>query len=140
MWLVTKNIKTTRPSVKLDFKKIGPFPIVKKISTHAYRLQLYESMGIHDVFHVSLLEPYGTDPLPGQVNPPAMPVFTDDLGDAHWEVREVVAVKPRGPLLYKVLWMNCNDEDFSWLSLEDLQGAPDALADFYLRNPTARRP
>lgn len=140
VWLVTKNIKTTRPSVKLDFKKIGPFPIVKKISTHAYRLQLYESMGIHDVFHVSLLEPYGTDPLPGQVNPPAMPVFTDDLGDAHWEVREVVAVKPRGPLLYKVLWMNCNDEDFSWLSLEDLQGAPDALADFYLRNPTARRP
>jgi len=35
VWLLPRNIKTTRASKKLDYKKIGPFKIVAKIGTSA---------------------------------------------------------------------------------------------------------
>src|SRR5262249_3794674 len=59
VWLIKKNIQTTRPSNKLDYKRLGPFRILEKIGTRAYKLELPPSMGrIHPVFHVSLLEQY----------------------------------------------------------------------------------
>jgi len=58
VWLLPRNIETTRPSKKLDYKKIRPFKILTKIGTSAYRLALPPSMAIHNTFHISLLEPY----------------------------------------------------------------------------------
>jgi len=58
VWLLLRNIKTTRPSKKLDYKKIGPFKILAKIGTSAYKLALPPSMAIHNTFHISPLEPY----------------------------------------------------------------------------------
>jgi len=55
-----RNMKTKRPSKKLDNKKIGPVKIVKKIGTRAFKVELPPSMQIHNVFHVSMLEPYRT--------------------------------------------------------------------------------
>src|SRR5690606_3808159 len=58
-----KYIKTTRPSQKLDNKKLGPFEIIAKVGTRAYKLKLPSTMSnIHPVFHISLLEPYYKDP------------------------------------------------------------------------------
>ncbi|MBW0519617.1 hypothetical protein O181_059332 [Austropuccinia psidii MF-1] len=34
-WLSSKNIKSTRPTKKLSERWLGPFPILKKVSTHA---------------------------------------------------------------------------------------------------------
>ncbi|KAI0992997.1 hypothetical protein K3495_g15187, partial [Podosphaera aphanis] len=39
-----KNIKTKRPSKKLDWKNLGPFQIVKVISSHSYQLSLPEDL------------------------------------------------------------------------------------------------
>jgi len=58
VWLLPRNIKTTRPSKKLDYKTIGPFKILAKIATSAYKLALPHSMAIYNTFHISLLEPY----------------------------------------------------------------------------------
>jgi len=58
MWLLPRNIKTTRPAKKLDYKKIRPFKILARIGTSAYKLALPPSMAIHNTFHISLLEPY----------------------------------------------------------------------------------
>ncbi|MBW0588297.1 hypothetical protein O181_128012 [Austropuccinia psidii MF-1] len=58
VWLSSMNIKSTRPTKKLSKRWLGPFPILKKVSTHDYHLKLppqWES--IHPVFHISLLEP-----------------------------------------------------------------------------------
>ncbi|KAL5596424.1 uncharacterized protein BROUX77_007108 [Berkeleyomyces rouxiae] len=58
VWLLSRNIRTTRPSKKLDFKKLGPFKILRKVSSHAYELALPATMKVHPVFHVCLLEPF----------------------------------------------------------------------------------
>ena len=61
VYLVTTNIKTKRPMKKLDDKKIGPFQISEKVSSHAYRLKIPATMRIHDIFHVNLLSQYKND-------------------------------------------------------------------------------
>jgi len=52
------NIKTGHPSRKLDHKNHGPFQIKKIVSPLAVRLTLPRKWKIHNVFHISLLEPY----------------------------------------------------------------------------------
>jgi len=52
------NIKTRRPSRKLDHKNPGPFQIKKMVSPLAVRLMLPRKWKIHNVFHMSRLEPY----------------------------------------------------------------------------------
>jgi len=54
------NIKTCWPSKKLDHKNHGPFQIEKIVSPLTVRLPLRRKWKIHNVFHVSLLEPYRT--------------------------------------------------------------------------------
>ena len=59
VWLDGRNIKTFRPSKKLDQKKLGPFRILEKIGKGSYRLQLTKSWSrIHPVFNEVLLSPY----------------------------------------------------------------------------------
>ena len=48
---------------KLSPMFIGPFKILKRVGTVAYRLALLASMlGVHEVFHVSMLRTYTQDP------------------------------------------------------------------------------
>ena len=48
---------------KLSPRFIGPFEIIERIGTVAYRLALLPSMsGVHEVFHVSMLRRYTPDP------------------------------------------------------------------------------
>ena len=58
VWLLSTNIKTRRPSKKLDWKCLGPFEVIKRVGIQAYQLRLPQSMKIYDVFHVTLLELY----------------------------------------------------------------------------------
>jgi hypothetical protein len=65
VWLNGQNIKSARPTKKLDQHFYGPFEIIKKISLHAYRLKFSKVFkSIHNVFHVSLLEPVTENPIP----------------------------------------------------------------------------
>ena len=51
---------------KLSPRFIGPFEILERIGTGAYRLALLPSMsGVHEVFHVSMLRKY--TPYPAHV-------------------------------------------------------------------------
>ena len=57
VWLLCRNIKTTLPSEKLDYKKIGPYKVIKKRGKSSYLLKLPSSMKcLHPVFNMSLLE------------------------------------------------------------------------------------
>ena len=48
---------------KLSPRYIGPFEILERVSTVAYRLALPLSLsGVYEVFHVSMLRKYTPDP------------------------------------------------------------------------------
>ena len=56
VWLSSENIRTTRPTKKLDYKWLGPYTINWVISRNAYRLKLPVSFGqVHPVFSLTLL-------------------------------------------------------------------------------------
>ncbi len=56
VYLLRRNIKTTRPLDKFDYKKIGLFEIKSKIRVVNYLLKLLRHIRIYLVFYVALLE------------------------------------------------------------------------------------
>jgi hypothetical protein len=59
VWLLRRNIATTRTSSKLDFKCLGPFRIDHPMGKDVYRLILPKDMShVHPVFHTPLLLPF----------------------------------------------------------------------------------
>ena len=57
VYLLWKNIKTTRSSSKLDYIKIESFRIIRSIKEISFKLKLSEEMSRkHLVFHIFLLE------------------------------------------------------------------------------------
>jgi len=107
VWLLRRHVKTNRPSFKLDYKCLGKFQIIQKVSSHAYKLDLPTLMKIHSVFHISLLEPASTDPLPGQIQPPPLSVIIED--EPKWEVEEILDSRIVGKTLqYLAHWVGYN--------------------------------
>jgi hypothetical protein len=57
VYLLRRNIKITRPSDKLDLKKIGPFKVKRNIRDISFEFKLFLFMRIYPIFHILLLEP-----------------------------------------------------------------------------------
>ena len=93
VWLNLKNVKTDRPNKKLDWRH-AKYTVTKVISSHAYELDV--PPGIYNRFHVVLLRPAATNPLPSQqqddTQPPA--IIVDD-GHEEWEVEEILRARSR---------------------------------------------
>ena len=103
VWPDARHIRTTRPSQKLDWKRLGPYTVIRKVSPYAYELELPRSLRIHPVHHVSLLDPGADDPLPGQVVTPPPPVEVE--GDQEYQVERVEDSRMYGnQLQYLVRW------------------------------------
>jgi len=56
--LSSKNLRIRRPSKKHNHKMQGPFEIGKVVSLNAVMLKPPRHWRLHNIFHVSLLEPY----------------------------------------------------------------------------------
>ena len=56
VYLVIKNIIIKRLSKKLDYKYIGPYPVIKKILKNNYELDLLLRIRIYLIFYIFLLK------------------------------------------------------------------------------------
>ena len=119
--LSAQNLQTTQPSKKLGHWWLGPFEVKKRIGKQAYQLKLpirYKS--IHNVFHVSLLEPYRrrSGEEPEEIAP--------DIIDSkeQWEVEKILDYKVdrRGGKekhKYLVRWAGFTSADDQWVAEGD---------------------
>ncbi len=93
VWIQTHNLQSHRPARKLDYRKIGPFPITEAINPVAFRVKLPPSLHIHDVFHASLLCPHVANRVPGQMASPPPPVHYVGQEEAEYEVEAVLDIR-----------------------------------------------
>jgi len=133
--LLTKNLRKSRPSEKLDAMKIGPFTIMEKINDVSFRLDLPDSMKIHPVFHVSLLEPYVANTIPNRIMKPPPPVTVDDVEE--FIVSEILDSRfHRGQLQYLVSWEGYGASDNSWEPAVNVKNAADLVFLFHQNYPS----
>jgi hypothetical protein len=139
------NLSTRRPSRKMDHKNHGPFQIEKIVSPLAVRLTLPRKWKIHNVFHVSLLEPFRTSEHRTPPDPSKVLREADDVEQSEeYDVDEVTSSVERGRgnnrcVLYLVKWLGFPDrrdwteEPYDNFSL----GGLDKLWQFHNWNPDA---
>ena len=128
VWLDMRNIKTTRPTKKLDDRRAGPFKVEKKISPVAYRITLPESWRVHPVFHISLLRPANLDeslhPIQDVERPPPDIINQEE----EFEVEDIL--DHRGSLRhrqYLVKWQGYPMSEATWEAKSNLKHAPDIV-------------
>jgi hypothetical protein len=126
----------------LDHKNHGPFQIEKIISPLAVKLTLPRKWKIHNVFHVSLVEPYRV----GNRAPPDPSKIlreADDIeGSQEYDVDEVMSSTKKGRrVLYLVKWLDFPDRrDWTEEPFDNFSvGGLDKLRSFHSKNPDAPR-
>ncbi|KAK4683964.1 putative transposase, partial [Tremellales sp. Uapishka_1] len=134
-----ENMKTKRPMKKLDYRNGGPFRILDKIGTRAYRIEFPPSMSaIHNVINVSLLRPFRPTEIPGQSYDPPGPIEIDEDGPS-FEVKAILDSRygKRRQLEYKVEWIGYEgtDEATTWEPVGNIDGSQELIDDFHQAHP-----
>jgi Chromo (CHRromatin Organisation MOdifier) domain len=122
------------PKAKFALQRVGPFKILQRIGTHAYKLQLPDNWGIQDVISVSQLEPAPqNDPYNREVPPPP-PIDVD--GEEEYEIETIIASRMRGRPRrnhHLVRWKGWGAEYGDWIAEENLEHAGELIEEFKQR-------
>lgn len=147
VWLEATNILIGRPSKKLSQKRLGPYPIKRKIGSAAYELTLPKSLRIHPVFHASLLTLYKPNTLKGRKQElPPPPELIDNQPE--FEVEHILdhyppsAKSPADIKKYLVHWKGYGTQDDSWEPRSHLSHSREILQRYHsiYLDPSTRIP
>ena len=102
---------------KLSLRFIESFKILERVGTVAYRLALPPSMlGVHEVFHVSMLRRYTPDPAYvgdwGEIEIDTDRTFEE--GPVHIMDSQDQVLRCKTVRLVKVLWQHRGVEEATW--------------------------
>ncbi|KAK5794074.1 hypothetical protein PVK06_035268 [Gossypium arboreum] len=102
---------------KLSPRFIGPYEVIERIGPVAYRLALPpELQKMHDVFHVSMLRRYRSDPshVIRTENVEIQPDLSYEEEPVEILAREVKELRNKRIPLVKVLWRSHSVEEATW--------------------------
>ena len=122
-----RNIRTRRPSAKLDHLKLGPFKIEEKTGPLNYRLKLPNSIRrIHATFYILLLE---KAPRNAEI---ATNIEIEEETENEYEVEEILAMnKVSGKPHYLVKWKNYGTSENTWEPMEHLTNSRQKLRQYW---------
>jgi transposase InsO family protein len=127
VYLSTKNITTKRPTHKLDFKFIGPYKILRKISENNYELDLPPKVRIHPIFHISLLES-AADTIQVKIGNEPEEIDGPETYEAE-AIRDMQKID--GKTMYLVKWKNYPENENTWEPPKHLINAQRLLKNFH---------
>ncbi|KAG8483076.1 hypothetical protein CXB51_021971 [Gossypium anomalum] len=103
---------------------IGPYEVTERVGSVAYRLALPPELEkIHDVFHVSMLHQYRSDPS-HVIAPTEVEIYPDmTYGEESVKIlaREVKQLRNKSITLVKVLWHRHGVEEATWEPEETIE-------------------
>jgi hypothetical protein len=114
-----KGVKRFGVKGKLALCYIGPFPILEKCGTVAYKVDLPPSLaGVHDIFHVSQLKKCLKTPV--DVMLPEVTPLKADLSYLEHPIK-ILDQKDRVTrhktiMFFTIQWSNHSDEEATWES------------------------
>ena len=132
-------VPSDRPSSSLDYRFIGPYKVLKRVGPSAYQLELPEYVRIHNVFHVSRLEPYRNNRTLDRLvePPPPHPELVD--GQAHHTVERILDSRRHGRgqvLQYFVHFQGYPVSDREWVPASDLNHDALPVVAFHSKYPS----
>jgi len=133
VWLLTSNLKTFRPSKKLDYKHTGPYTENKIINKNAYKLDSLSTMRNLNTLYLRILDRY-TLPVGRQPSSEPHPMIVEEKEklkvdctlNSRWHYRQ---------LQYLIQWASYNHIRTSCEPAEPLGNAKDLLDKFHREGP-----
>jgi hypothetical protein len=143
VYLEGTNLKIDWPTKKLSDKRYGPFKILEKINSLAYKLELPRDWKIHPVFNESLLTPYVALSFPSQkkqiLQRPKPKIIKDK---EEYKVEEILSSKKdkKGVMKYLVKWKGYTTDKATWEPQDNVKHCTDLVKKFHQRNPDTDAP
>lgn len=137
VWLNARNISTTRPTKKLDYKRLGPFEVIENYKNRVFKLKLpHNLVKIHPWFHPSLLTPVPNNDIPGRRRAPPQKVVIND--EDEYAIHQILdSRRVNKQLKYLVSWEGYGPESNTWEPHDRLkQDVPSLVAAFHAANPS----
>lgn len=133
VFLSTINIKLKfKGSPKLLPKWLGPFKVTQVINPVAYRLELPNSLKLHNVFHISLLK--AARDRPGSTTiPPPPPELIE--GEWEFEVESILSHRflRNNKTEFLVKWLGYGPEHNTWEPEANCANCPDKVTEYWDR-------
>ena len=132
-----KNMKTKRPSKKLDHKRLGPVEVLEAVGRHAFKVKLPLEARNHPVFQVSELELYRQSTIEGRHQ--LLPPVEEIKGESNYVVESIGRSREnkwRKCVEHLVFWKRYPPEEATREPGANLVCMADkALREFHKRNP-----
>ena len=108
----------------MSLRFIGPYEVIEQIGPVAYRLALPLTLeGVHNVFHVSMLKRYRSDPTHILKEQPVELKENLSYKEAPMAIlaRDQKVLRNKVIPLVKVLWKNHSQQEAIWEQEEDIR-------------------